>query len=102
MEWLWPTCEGCWEEACGIVGVQRRQVLDLTGDAGRERQQVVSHPQVELTRMLLCNSRYPNPSTFGCTASRVLMFNYDFGRILRALDIPEVCTLILPRPALEC
>ena len=25
MEWLWPTCEGCWEEACRIVGVRGRE-----------------------------------------------------------------------------
>jgi len=24
-EWLWPTCERCWEEASRIVGVRRRQ-----------------------------------------------------------------------------
>jgi hypothetical protein len=24
MEWLWPTCERCWDEACRIVGVRRR------------------------------------------------------------------------------
>ena len=24
-EWLWPTCEQCWEEACRIVGVRRPQ-----------------------------------------------------------------------------
>jgi len=23
MEWLWPTCERCWDEACRIVGVRR-------------------------------------------------------------------------------
>ncbi|MCA1606111.1 MAG: hypothetical protein LC775_11715 [Acidobacteria bacterium] len=22
-EWLWPTCERCWEEACRIVRVRR-------------------------------------------------------------------------------
>jgi hypothetical protein len=25
MEWLWPTCEGCWDEACRIVGVRGRE-----------------------------------------------------------------------------
>ena len=24
MEWLWPTCEWCWDEACRIVGVRRQ------------------------------------------------------------------------------
>ncbi|MGH3912321.1 MAG: zinc finger protein [Pseudonocardiaceae bacterium] len=24
MEWLWKTCEQCWEEACRIVGVLKR------------------------------------------------------------------------------
>jgi len=25
MEWLWPTCERCWDEACKIVGVRERR-----------------------------------------------------------------------------
>ena len=25
MEWLWPTCERCWEETCRIVGVGGRR-----------------------------------------------------------------------------
>ncbi|MBV9139503.1 MAG: hypothetical protein JO115_01015 [Pseudonocardiales bacterium] len=24
-EWLWPTCEPCWEEACKITGIHPRQ-----------------------------------------------------------------------------
>ncbi|MGH3940933.1 MAG: zinc finger protein [Pseudonocardiaceae bacterium] len=24
MEWLWPTCDRCWEETCMIVGLRRR------------------------------------------------------------------------------
>ena len=23
-DWLWPTCERCWDEACKIVGVRPR------------------------------------------------------------------------------
>ncbi|MGH3937621.1 MAG: zinc finger protein [Pseudonocardiaceae bacterium] len=25
MEWLWKTCERCWDETCSIVGVGRRR-----------------------------------------------------------------------------
>jgi zinc-finger len=25
MEWLWPTCEPCWEEACKITGIRPRR-----------------------------------------------------------------------------
>jgi hypothetical protein len=25
VEWLWPTCEPCWDEACKIVGVRPRR-----------------------------------------------------------------------------
>ncbi len=25
MEWLWPTCEQCWDETCIIVGLRPRR-----------------------------------------------------------------------------
>jgi hypothetical protein len=25
MEWLWPTCQPCWDETCMIVGIRPRQ-----------------------------------------------------------------------------
>lgn len=25
MEWLWPTCQPCWDETCMIVGIRPRR-----------------------------------------------------------------------------
>lgn len=25
MEWLWPTCEQCWDKTCEIVGIRPRR-----------------------------------------------------------------------------
>ncbi|MGQ0719439.1 MAG: zinc finger protein [Pseudonocardiales bacterium] len=25
MEWLWPTCQPCWDETCKIVGIRPRR-----------------------------------------------------------------------------
>jgi zinc finger protein len=43
-EWLWTTCERCWEEACRIVGVRYvGELPEVTGRGAGERDQ--SHEQ---------------------------------------------------------